>query len=416
MPTDPMTIAIAVAGLGMMGLLVWPRLRRARLWHATITPLASIIGSGFLILGPILTDRFGSYGIVAMVVLCAVGYAFGWAIRYNIARIGDDDGTKAGEGAPDDTAALRRVERISSWALAFAYVISVTYYLNLFGSFFARIFPHPSDSLSRIITTVIYGIILAAGLTRGFSLLERVEQISVSLQLATITALLAALCVYGVQEYSDGTLHYSSAVIGGLPALQLMFGFIITVQGFETSRYLRREYSAADRQHSMKMAQWISTAIYLVYAGLLAISFESGSFTLKETAIIDMMAKISAVLGPLLILAALAAQFSAAVADTGGSGGLVEELTEGRVSPKGAYVGLALVGLGLTWSSSVFQIVSYASRAFALYYALQSGLAFLRARRAHDGSGQNGLRLVGFATLALLGLAAAVFGRSVEGG
>ena len=119
-------IAMAVAGLAMAALLFWPRIARAKLWRATVTPLASIIGSGFLILGPILTDSFGTWGILAMALLCLIGYLFGAAIRYNMERIDEPD---------LDTVTADRIEWLSSWALAFAYVISVAYYLNLFGSF-----------------------------------------------------------------------------------------------------------------------------------------------------------------------------------------------------------------------------------------------------------------------------------------
>ena len=44
--------------------LIWPRLANATLWRATITPLASIIGSGFLVLGPILDVSYGGYAQV----------------------------------------------------------------------------------------------------------------------------------------------------------------------------------------------------------------------------------------------------------------------------------------------------------------------------------------------------------------
>ena len=57
---------------------------------------------------------------------------------------------------------------------------------------------------------------------------------------------------------------------------------------------------------------------------------------LSETAIIDMMHLVAPILPGLLVAAALAAQFSAAVADTSGSGGLFEELTQGRISTRAA--------------------------------------------------------------------------------
>ena len=73
---------------------MYPRLSGARLWRATITPLASIIGSGFLVLGPILK---GSYGFLApgiMLALCAAAYLFGGAIRFNMATMARDAGPR----------------------------------------------------------------------------------------------------------------------------------------------------------------------------------------------------------------------------------------------------------------------------------------------------------------------------------
>jgi hypothetical protein len=129
----------------------------------------------------------------------------------------------------------------------------------------------------------------------------------------------------------------------------------------------------------------------------------------SETAIVEMMGVITPVLPLLLVAAALAAQFSAAVADTSGSGGLMAELSGHRIRPRVGYVILTVVGLGLTWVTDVFQIISYASRAFAVYYALQAAIAALAAQR----QGARG-RAIWFAALALLAFAVAVFGQAVE--
>ena len=94
------------------GLMAWPKLANNRLWRATLTPLASVIGSGFLVLGPILDDRFGAYGLLAMAALCTIAALFGAAIRYNITAY-DKDGWIA--GSP-----VERLEQVSSWVLAFA--------------------------------------------------------------------------------------------------------------------------------------------------------------------------------------------------------------------------------------------------------------------------------------------------------
>ncbi len=64
-----------------------PRLLRARAWQATVTPLASIIGSGFLVAGPILSHAAGRFAWLAMLGLCAAGYLFGAAVRHNIVHV-----------------------------------------------------------------------------------------------------------------------------------------------------------------------------------------------------------------------------------------------------------------------------------------------------------------------------------------
>jgi hypothetical protein len=161
---------------------------------------------------------------------------------------------------------------------------------------------------------------------------------------------------------------------------------------------------------SMKWAQWLSTAIYMVYILLLAYVFEVSEVELSETAIVDMMKVVAPILPILLVAAALAAQFSAAVADTSGSGGLIAELSGHRLTPRQAYAILTFIGISLTWSANVFEIISYASRAFAAYYAIQSVIAAISAYRR----GRH-LSTIAFTLLAILGAAITVLGQAVEG-
>lgn len=380
------------------GILLYPPLARATLWRAAITPLASIIGSGFLVLGPILNVSFGGLAPLVMAGLCAVAYLFGGAIRFNISYL---DGAQ-GEGSHQP------LEAAASWALALAYVISVAYYLNLLGAFAAILIPKGGAALAKLITTGVFVLILTVGWTRGFSALERLEQISVGLKLSIIAGLLFGLAWYfGAQSAADA-LIMRPAQVGVVEGLLLAFGLLVTVQGFETSRYLGAEYDAVTRVRSMRVAQGVSTSIYMIYIVLLCYAFAPDGAALSETAIIDMMGVVAPVLPVLLIIAALSAQFSAAVADTNGSGGLLAELTRGRLSERASYGVLVGCGLVLTWAFSVFEIIGYASRAFAIYYALQ---AFIAARRAAKDAP---VKVVLFGMLAVLGLLIAVFGTAVE--
>ena len=49
-----------LAAVSVWAALTFGRFARSDTWRATVTPLASIIGSGFLISGPLLAKEFGS--------------------------------------------------------------------------------------------------------------------------------------------------------------------------------------------------------------------------------------------------------------------------------------------------------------------------------------------------------------------
>lgn len=118
---------LLVGAMLAVGAVLWlPRLRMMPTWRAMVTPLASIIGSGFLIVGPILEHSFGYLAPVCMALLCLVAWFFGSAVRANIARSGEDE-----DHRPERE---QRIETLASAVLALAYMISVAYYLNLFGA------------------------------------------------------------------------------------------------------------------------------------------------------------------------------------------------------------------------------------------------------------------------------------------
>lgn len=394
--------AVVLGGAVLVGtLMLQPRLRHSVAWRATITPLASIIGSGFLVLAPLLLRHFGHQAVWVMAALCAVAYAVGHAIRCNISSLE--------QHADQDSPTVQRLETLASWSLSFAYVVSVAYYLNLLGAFALAGTSWAPPWASRLLTTAVLLAIAALGAWRGLRGLERVESVSVGIKLAVIAGLLAGMLVAVLAPGQALPDHAPSDPLGAQDALRVAFGMIVTVQGFETSRYLRGAYDATTRIRTMRWAQWLASAIYVAYIGLAAMLFDAGSVPASETAIIGMTAVVATVLPALLVLAALSAQFSAAVADTGGCGGLVQELSRGRLRPQQVYVGLALLGVGLTWWANVFEIIGYASRAFALYYALQCTLAALRGWR--EGARA---RAMAHALLAVLMAAAAVLGVSPE--
>ena len=66
-----------------------------------------------------------------------------------------------------------------------------------------------------------------------------------------------------------------------------------------------------------------------------------------------------------------------------------------------------LIGLGLTWFAHIFEIITYASKAFAFYYALQCAGAFREAKRPMRG--------VLYGVFCAVAVAILFFGQPVEG-
>ncbi|NIZ00715.1 hypothetical protein [Thalassospira lucentensis] len=397
-------LIIALTTLAVGFVLVLPHVARFPLWRAVVTPLASIIGSGFLLLGPVLSHGYGGFAPLVMIGLCAVAYMFGGVIRSNIAA-GETTIIEGGHGI-----LAKRIENVSSWALAFAYIISVSYYLNLLGAFALSLTPYNSDFDAKLLTSGVFVLIVIVGCTNGFKSLERMEYFSVAIKLAIIAGLIIGLIVNFGDQARQNTLILNPQTVTGWPAVTMALGLLITVQGFETSRYLGSVYDAKMRIRSMRMAQWLSTAIYVIYIVLICYAFRPDQMSMSETGIIDMMQIVAPILPFLLVSAALASQFSAAIADTSGSGGLFTELSRNRISEPQAYFILAVIGITLTWSADIFAIVSYASRGFAIYYGLQSALAAVIAIKQKSGA----LKVSWYLALASLGAVIALFGQAIE--
>lgn len=372
----PSNIALLIAALVFAIVFLQPRLLRSQLWQATVTPLASIIGSGFLVAGPILAHAAGRWAVVAMLGLCAIAYLFGSAIRHNIVHVEPDY-------ADGSDVVVAGLERTSEIALSLAYFVSVAYYLNLFAAFGLRL-GHIVDPLwIRIASTVVIAIVGAIGMRGGLDALERLTIGAVSLKLALIGALLTALAVATVVALHDGTFAWPALEHArGTHEVRMLLGLVILVQGFETSRYLGSTYDAKTRVRTMRWAQWLSTAIYLTFM-LLITRYFSGNLAAEggETAIIDMLAPLGALVMPVIVIMALASQLSAAVADTSGAGGLISESTGKRVSVNIGHLVTALAAIAITWLADIYQIITYASQAFVTYYALQSLQAALSAWR-----------------------------------
>jgi hypothetical protein len=331
-----------------------------------------------------------------MAGLLGLAYLVGAALRFNIRHF---EPIERKHGTAQEVAFLSRI------VLAGSYFISVTYYLQLLAAFALNLAGIESLTAARWVTTGLLSLIGGIGVWRGLDELESVDKYAVSLNLGMIAALLIALLAYNVELLVGGRWRLpglSTAI--DLHDLRVVLGLLIVVQGFETSRYLGDEHPAEQRISTMRAAQVASAVIYITFLALATVLFREG-LGADVTAIIAMCRPVAVVLPLLLTVAAIGSQFSAAVADDSGAGGLIEDISNRRLPPRYAYLLIMLVTIAVTWETNVNEVIAYASRAFALYYALQCVVALLVAR--HLGRDRLG---AGFAALALVCLAVFAFG------
>jgi len=384
-------------------LLLLKKVRNNQIWMATVTPLASIIGSGFLVIVPLLGHNFSIYAPLAMCLIIVVAYLVGGALRYNICHFED-----LSKGRLSQDSIFLRVNSLSISILGFSYIISVAFYLRLLSSFLLRGFSVESDILAKSITSAILFMIGVSGKFKGLRVLERLEEYSVSIKIAIIVSLIFGWGFYDISHFGQGVRSsIDPQHFDFIHSLRILAGALIVVQGFETSQYLGHSYSQDTRVKTMKRAQIISGVIYILFVALTVPTFTFLNEKIDDTAIITLSQNVSIIFPAMLIVAALMSQFSAAVADTIGAGGLISQNIRGKLRPteKNSYLIVTVLGIVLIWLANIFEIISLASRAFAFYYALQCIVATLMAKR----EGKNLFLFIYYFLLSILLLAATLF-------
>ncbi len=385
---------ILVTALAMAAYLAFSKtLAGSSDWKATVTPLASIMGSGFLVSAPLLAGVVGHLALFFMAGLLVLAYLVGNAIRFNIRYFEPLENSSRG--------AIQEIAFVSRIVLSAAYFVSVSYYLQLLAAFVLGSFGIQNELAAHAIASSLLMVIGGIGIWRGLDELEKVERYAVSLNLGVIAALLLALLVHNGKLLVDGTWSLAPLATDiNFRDMRVVLGLLIVVQGFETSRYLGGQHSSEQRIRTMRNAQLLSAGIYLVFIALATVLFHDGLGS-DVTAIIEMTKPVALILPLLLGIAAIGSQFSAAVADNSGAGGLIEDLSQGRLSARYAYLFVLVVTVVLTWSSNVNQIIAYASRAFALFYSLQ-GLVALLVAWENPNLPRRGLQLMNFAFVAIV--------------
>lgn len=400
-------IVVVVVALAAVALLLSKRLESSSTWQATVTPLASIIGSGFLVSVPLLASEVGNWALPSMAGLVAAAYLVGAAIRFNI-RHAEPLFAEADEAT--SVKLMHSLERLSHFALAFAYFVSVAYYLVLLGNFLLNGIGITNDAFANGIATAILAALGCLGFFEGLGMVERVEKYTVGINLAVIAGLLGGLLWYNGLALTERAWQLGPSTPDfGLHSIQVLLGLLIVVQGFETSRFMGDEYDAETRVRTMRYAQWIAAAVYIVFFALMTDLFRFLGDGTGITAILAVVGHVALILPIMLTVGAVASQFSASVADSVGCAGLLEDISNRRLNLQHAYPLIALVAIAIIWSSNVFEIITLASRAFALFYLVQTCVALSVAWEKRNLANRSG-HIALFTVVALFCLAVVLFG------
>ncbi|MCR9116022.1 MAG: APC family permease [bacterium] len=360
-----------------------------KLIAATSTPLASIFGSGFLIIVPVLNGAVGKYAVFAMATVCGLAYCVGHSIRFNIKNAE----TLLNSGKASKATEL--LERSSDLALVAAYVISVCLYINILAAFFLGGLGEQYDTTfnEHAVSVAVIFTIGLVGYIKGLKILERLEDIGLWVTLLIVGALFVGFGAFDIHAATNGIIWPDKPNHSWWEILTIVSGTLIVVQGFETSRYLGGEYDQQTRISSCRWSQIISTVVYLLFV---ALATPMGHFlgdTVKDNDLIMLAGEASFLLPIPLVCAAVLSQFSAAVADTMGGSGNMVDATQNRVDSRHAIVIICGGAIILAFFPTL-TILALASRAFAFFYMLQCLISITVAK--------NTLQKVFFAALAAI--------------
>jgi len=346
---------------------------------AMSTPLASIFGSGFLVIVPVLASSVGPYSVWAMLAVAFVAFHTGAIVRHNI--LCAEPVLAAGHKR-----ATLLFERLSDVALVVAYVVSVCLYIHILSAFVLSAFDMDSGFNKSLLTTLVIGLITAIGIMGGLRSLERLERWALYVTILMLILLLIGFAVYDLHSVRDTgrfvlpTLPQRS----GWEMATVVAGALIVVQGFETPRYLGRRFDTWTRIRASRWSQYVSLAVYVAFVvlALPIVPVLNGHYA--DNSLIRLAAAVSVLLSMPLIVAAGLSQFSAAAADTLAAAANLEEVTRTRVSQRWGYLLVGSAAIVLAWTGSTFTVIALASRAFALYYLLQCLVALSVCRNHRE--------------------------------
>ena len=392
------SIVAVVTLVALARLLYRPKVQQSGTYIATVVPLGEIMDVGFIVFSPVIVLLFGYDATWAMLGLCLLGILTGFAISYNITHY------EPLIGNPDP---LHRWNTVAIWALLAASVVNVAYYAQLLMTLvWLPLGDLYSPGLVAATAAALLAILAIYGFAKGLKALNDVGNKTTAFNLSAIAAVLVAFAVYNVQRLVGGDFdlpHFDAPDHD--EAFRKLLGLFVLVQGFESSRYIGAYFAADVRVKTMRSAQYISSAVYVLFVAFSLILFATVHAPHDVTAIFEVSKQVSVFLPFLIMAAALGSQLSAIVNDTETRTEMLAGQVGGRVPRRWTFPLFLVPAILVVLLTEVSSVVALASRVFAAYYLSQALIAGRLAWRAERWAW-----VAFFAAIALAMAAVAVFG------
>ncbi len=388
-------------GLGFLTLLALayvlyrPRIQQSKEYQATVVPLANIMDVGFILFSPAIVLLVGFRAPFFMLGICLVAIAAGLAIAYNIRNYEPVEGEG---GRPD------RLERISEWSLLGASMVNIAYYTMILMMLIQLPLDWDSVNGRTVMGISLLAVLVVIGMSGGMDWLNQAGNRTTAFNLAAVIGIVIAFLVANVQEALGGRWDLGPSPDLGTEEIRKMIGLFAIVQGFEASRYIGVRFGAERRVSTMRVAQGVSTIVFVLFVVTLLLAFLPPPPGVEEnaSAIFAVSALVGGMLPWLLLLAALGSQTSAII---GATSSRSDMLVNHKISRATTFPIILVPAIMLVIFVDVNMAVNLASRVFAAFFTIQASLALILASRK-----KNWWAVAGFAGVALVMLTIMVFG------
>ena len=369
-------------------------MQQSKEYQATVVPLANIMDVGFILFSPAIVLLVGFRAPFFMLGICFVAIAAGLAMAYNIRHYEPI----AGQGGTPD-----RIETVAMWSLLAASVVNIAYYTMILMALIQLPFGQDANSVNgrTIMGVILLAALVVIGMRGGMDWLNQAGNRTTAFNFAAVIGVVVAFLAANVQEMLGGRWDLGPSPDLGTDELRKMIGLFAIVQGFEASRYIGVRFAAERRVSTMRIAQLLSTLVFVVFMATLLLAFLPTPPGIAEdgTASFAVSGLVGDTLPWLLLLAALGSQTSAII---GATSSRSDMLVNNNVARTTTFPMILVPAIMLVVFVDINVAVNLASRVFAVYFTIQATLATMLAARKQNWGAVAGFVGVGLMMVCIL--------------